>query len=71
MSSGLKNLQVHRTKFLQKSAKVVGISLVMLASVRKRYELMCKCLLEKILRVEEMNTNEPDEGARDLKHTYA
>lgn len=49
--------------FLPQSAKAVGISPVMLASVRKRCELMCKCLLEKILRVEEMNTNEPDVGA--------
>lgn len=37
--------------FLPQSAKAVGISPVMLASVRKRCELMCKCLLEKILRV--------------------
>lgn len=49
--------------FLPQSAKAVGISPVVLASVRKRCELMCKCLLEKILRVEEMNTNEPDVGA--------
>ncbi|GJY78655.1 sister chromatid cohesion protein SCC2 isoform X1 [Tanacetum coccineum] len=54
-------------------AKVVGISLVMLALVRKRCELMCNCLLEKILWVEEMNTNEPDEGALHyvlLLHTF-
>lgn len=48
--------------FLPQSAKAAGISPVMLASVRKRCELMCKCLLEKILRVEE-NTNEVDVGA--------
>ncbi|KAI3665842.1 hypothetical protein L6452_44477 [Arctium lappa] len=49
--------------FLPQSAKAVGISPVMLASVRKRCELMCKCLLEKILQVEEMNINEVDVGA--------
>nr|GEY86827.1 sister chromatid cohesion protein SCC2 isoform X2 [Tanacetum cinerariifolium] len=32
------------------SAEAVGISPVMLASLRKRCELMCECLLEKILR---------------------
>lgn len=37
--------------FLPQSAKAAGISPVMLASIRKRCELMCKCLLEKILRV--------------------
>lgn len=37
--------------FLSQSSKAAGISPVMLASVRKRCELMCKCLLEKILRV--------------------
>lgn len=37
--------------FLPQAAKAAGISPVMLASVRKRCELMCKCLLEKILRV--------------------
>ncbi|KAJ9564113.1 hypothetical protein OSB04_000079 [Centaurea solstitialis] len=49
--------------FLPQSAKAAGISPVMLASVRKRCELMCKCLLEKILQVEEMNMNEGDVGA--------
>nr|XP_043640101.1 sister chromatid cohesion protein SCC2 isoform X2 [Erigeron canadensis] len=48
--------------FLPQSAKAAGISPVMLASVRKRCELMCKCLLEKILRVED-NVNEADLGA--------
>ncbi|KAK1438915.1 hypothetical protein QVD17_04727 [Tagetes erecta] len=48
--------------FLSQSSKAAGISPVMLASVRKRCELMCKCLLEKILRVEE-NTNEVEVGA--------
>ncbi|XP_071703668.1 sister chromatid cohesion protein SCC2 [Rutidosis leptorrhynchoides] len=48
--------------FLPQAAKAAGISPVMLASVRKRCELMCKCLLEKILRVEE-NVNEKDVGA--------
>ncbi|KAC9242332.1 hypothetical protein E3N88_46138 [Mikania micrantha] len=48
--------------FFPQSAKAAGIGPVLLASVRKRCELMCKCLLEKILRVEE-NTNEKDVGA--------
>ncbi|KAI3713140.1 hypothetical protein L1987_71712 [Smallanthus sonchifolius] len=48
--------------FKPQAAKAAGISPVDLASVRKRCELMCKCLLEKILRVEE-NTNEVDVGA--------
>ncbi|XP_060189126.1 sister chromatid cohesion protein SCC2 isoform X1 [Lycium barbarum] len=44
--------------FFSQSAKAVGINPVSLASVRKRCELMCKCLLEKILQVTEMNTGE-------------
>ncbi|KAJ4960537.1 hypothetical protein NE237_020447 [Protea cynaroides] len=39
--------------FFPQSAKAVGINPVSLASVRKRCELMCKCLLERILQVEE------------------
>lgn len=37
--------------FFPQSAKAAGINPVSLASVRKRCELMCKCLLEKILQV--------------------
>ncbi|KAL6013455.1 Sister chromatid cohesion protein 2 [Asimina triloba] len=37
--------------FLPQSAKAVGINAVSLASVRRRCELMCKCLLERILQV--------------------
>ena len=37
--------------FFPQSAKAAGINPVSLASVRKRCELMCKCLLEKILLV--------------------
>ncbi|KAL1205894.1 Sister chromatid cohesion protein SCC2 [Cardamine amara subsp. amara] len=38
--------------------KAAGINPVALASVRRRCELMCKCLLEKILQVEEMSREE-------------
>ncbi|VFQ68533.1 unnamed protein product [Cuscuta campestris] len=41
--------------FFPQSAKAAGISPVSLASVRRRCELMCMCLLEKILQVAEMN----------------
>ncbi|KAJ7974325.1 Sister chromatid cohesion protein [Quillaja saponaria] len=44
--------------FFPQSTKAVGINPVSLTTVRKRCELMCKCLLEKILQVEEMNSNE-------------
>ncbi|KAI4346656.1 hypothetical protein L6164_007534 [Bauhinia variegata] len=44
--------------FLPQSAKAVGVNPVSLATVRKRCELMCKCLLEKILQVEEINSEE-------------
>lgn len=37
--------------FFPQSAKAAGINPVSLTSVRKRCELMCKCLLEKILQV--------------------
>ena len=37
--------------FFPQSAKAVGINPVSLASVRKRCELMCKCLLERMLQV--------------------
>ncbi|XP_059644870.1 sister chromatid cohesion protein SCC2 [Cornus florida] len=44
--------------FFSQSVKAVGINPVSLASVRKRCELMCKCLLERILQVVEMNSEE-------------
>ncbi|KAI4375279.1 hypothetical protein MLD38_013167 [Melastoma candidum] len=44
--------------FFPQSAKASGISPVLLASVRRRCELMCKCLLEKILQVEESSDEE-------------
>ncbi|KAG8384631.1 hypothetical protein BUALT_Bualt04G0138000 [Buddleja alternifolia] len=47
--------------FFPQSAKAVGINPVLLASVRRRCELMCKCLLEKVLQVAETN-NEEGEG---------
>lgn len=37
--------------FFPQSTKAVGINPLSLASVRKRCELMCKCLLERILQV--------------------
>ena len=37
--------------FFPQSMKAAGINPVSLASVRKRCELMCKCLLERILQV--------------------
>lgn len=39
--------------FFPQTVKAVGINAVSLASVRRRCELMCKCLLERILQVEE------------------
>ncbi|KAF9624141.1 hypothetical protein IFM89_008079 [Coptis chinensis] len=47
--------------FFPQSAKAVGINPVLVASVRKRCELMCRCLLERILQVEEAG-NEEVEG---------
>lgn len=44
--------------FFPQSAKAIGINPVLLASVRKRCELMCKCLLERILQVEETGNEE-------------
>ncbi|RDX75201.1 Sister chromatid cohesion protein SCC2, partial [Mucuna pruriens] len=44
--------------FLPQSAKAIGVNSMSLATVRKRCELMCKCLLEKILQVEEMTSDE-------------
>lgn len=37
--------------FLPQSAKALGVNPVSLATVRRRCEMMCKCLLEKILQV--------------------
>ncbi|KAI3958618.1 hypothetical protein MKW92_045245 [Papaver armeniacum] len=44
--------------FFPQSAKAAGISPMSLAMVRKRCELMCKCLLERILQVEETYNGE-------------
>ncbi|KAL2977038.1 hypothetical protein AAZX31_13G042900 [Glycine max] len=49
--------------FLPQSAKAVGVNPVSLAIVRKRCELMCKCLLEKMLQVDEMNNDGVEVGA--------
>ncbi|CAH8386778.1 unnamed protein product [Eruca vesicaria subsp. sativa] len=46
--------------FFPQATKTAGINTVALASVRRRCELMCKCLLEKILQVEEMSREEGD-----------
>ncbi|KDP27227.1 hypothetical protein JCGZ_19926 [Jatropha curcas] len=55
--------------FFPQSAKAVGINPVSLASVRNRCELMCKCLLERILQVEEMNSEEVE--VRTLPYVMA
>ncbi|XP_065855579.1 sister chromatid cohesion protein SCC2 isoform X2 [Euphorbia lathyris] len=55
--------------FFPQSAKAAGINPVSLASVRKRCELMCKCLLERILQVEEMNSTEVE--VRTLPYVLA
>ncbi|KAI3938536.1 hypothetical protein MKX01_030829 [Papaver californicum] len=44
--------------FFPQSTKAAGISPMSLAMVRKRCELMCKCLLERILQVEETDNGE-------------
>ncbi|XP_042024100.1 sister chromatid cohesion protein SCC2-like isoform X1 [Salvia splendens] len=44
--------------FFPQSAKAAGINPVLLSSVRRRCELMCKCLLEKALQVAETNSEE-------------
>ncbi|XP_047314760.1 sister chromatid cohesion protein SCC2 [Impatiens glandulifera] len=46
--------------FLPQSAKAAGVNPLSLASVRRRCELMCKFLLERILQVEETNANEAE-----------
>ncbi|KAK9107321.1 hypothetical protein Syun_023332 [Stephania yunnanensis] len=45
-------------EFSSQSAKAVGINPLSLASVRKRCELMCKRLLERILQEEETDSKE-------------
>ncbi|XP_073038924.1 sister chromatid cohesion protein SCC2-like isoform X1 [Primulina eburnea] len=47
--------------FFPQSAKAAGINPVLLASVRRRCELMCKCLLEKVLQVTEVSSEEGEE----------
>ncbi|KAL9669245.1 hypothetical protein QQ045_006788 [Rhodiola kirilowii] len=42
--------------FFPQSAKAVGISPILMGSVRRRCELMCKCFLEKILQADERNS---------------
>ncbi|XP_039067046.1 sister chromatid cohesion protein SCC2-like isoform X2 [Hibiscus syriacus] len=46
--------------FLPQSAKAAGINLVSLAAVRRRCEVMCKCLLERILQTEETSNVESE-----------
>nr|XP_010923594.1 sister chromatid cohesion protein SCC2 isoform X2 [Elaeis guineensis] len=46
--------------FLPQSAKATGINAFSLASVRKRCELICKRLLERILQVEEGTNDETE-----------
>ncbi|EPS72382.1 hypothetical protein M569_02375, partial [Genlisea aurea] len=46
--------------FFPQSAKAAGINPVLLASVHRRCELMCKCLLEKVLQVSEMSSEDPE-----------
>ncbi|CAN7035053.1 unnamed protein product [Brassica oleracea var. botrytis] len=46
--------------FFPQATKAAGINPVALASVRRRCEMMCKCLLENILQVEELSRREGD-----------
>ncbi|XVF60656.1 hypothetical protein PTKIN_Ptkin08bG0065800 [Pterospermum kingtungense] len=46
--------------FFPQSAKAAGINPVSLAAVRRRCEVMCKCLLERILQMEEMSNSEAE-----------
>ncbi|GMI99279.1 EMBRYO DEFECTIVE 2773, ARABIDOPSIS THALIANA SISTER-CHROMATID COHESION 2 [Hibiscus trionum] len=46
--------------FFPQSAKAAGINPVSLAAVRRRCEVMCKCLLERILQTEEMSNAETE-----------
>ncbi|KAL6880324.1 hypothetical protein ACP4OV_011889 [Aristida adscensionis] len=50
--------------FLPQSTKAAGINSSILASLRKRCELICKRLLERILQVEEGAANEIEDYAR-------
>ncbi|XP_022144453.1 sister chromatid cohesion protein SCC2 isoform X2 [Momordica charantia] len=52
--------------FFPQSTKAVGINPISLTSVRKRCELMCKCLLERVLQVEE--TSNMDTEVRALPY---
>lgn len=49
--------------FFPQSAKAIGINPTLLASVRKRCELMCKCLLERILQIEETGNEDVESRA--------
>ncbi|XP_039139288.1 sister chromatid cohesion protein SCC2 isoform X2 [Dioscorea cayenensis subsp. rotundata] len=55
--------------FLPQSAKATGINAVSLATVRKRCELICKRLLERILQVEE--GSDEDDEVRALPYVLA
>lgn len=46
--------------FFPQSAKAAGINPVSLAAVRRRCEVMCKCLLERILQMDEMSNSEAE-----------
>ncbi|KAB2011309.1 hypothetical protein ES319_D09G010600v1 [Gossypium barbadense] len=46
--------------FFPQSAKAAGINPVSLAAVRRRCEVMCKCLLERILQTEETSNVEAE-----------
>ncbi|GAB2216709.1 hypothetical protein Droror1_Dr00024486 [Drosera rotundifolia] len=48
--------------FVPQSTKAAGINAVLLATVHKRCELMCKYLLDRVLQVEEMNNDDGDVG---------
>lgn len=47
--------------FFPQAVKAAGINPVSLATVHKRCELICKCLLEKILQVQEINNAEGED----------
>ncbi|PSR87716.1 Nipped-B-like protein [Actinidia chinensis var. chinensis] len=49
--------------FLPQSTKALGVNPISLASVRKRCELMCKFLLERMLQVDETNNEEVESCA--------
>ncbi|KAL9259894.1 Sister chromatid cohesion protein SCC2-like protein [Drosera capensis] len=48
--------------FVPQSTKAAGINAVLLVTVHKRCELMCKYLLDRVLEVEEMNNDEGEVG---------